>query len=71
MTIDFNKGVKKETMTLVEFNKTLPEYELTGANTVTVYSIDEVAERNYCRKHQGLVKVGGEVFEWTEDCNCV
>ena len=71
--IDYNKGIKAENMTVDEFNKKhdIMGHTLTGVNTVTVYSFDEVAPRNYCSKHQGVVVVGDEVLEWTEDCNCV
>lgn len=72
--IDYNKGIKQETITIDEFNKRhvpsgMPE--ITGVNTVTIYSVDQVTERTYCSKHQGVVLVDEQVLEWKEECNCV
>ena len=72
--IDYNKGLRTETMSIDKFNKRhvpggMPE--ITGVNTVTIYSLEPITERNYCPKHQGVVKIDGEILEWTEECDCV
>lgn len=71
--IDFNKGIKQETMPVDEFNAryTGMPVDIVGVNYVTVYSFDDVQPKNYCKKHQGSVIVDGVVYEWIEDCDCV
>ncbi len=57
MIIDYNKGVKSDTI-LTE-----------DGTSVTTFRISEVKPLNYCRLHHGLVVKDGEVYEWHEDCD--
>lgn len=55
--IDFTKGFETKV-------------DWIGSNTVTIYSIKKIEPQSYCRKHQGVTKVDGIIYEWKEDCKC-
>ena len=57
--VDYDKGILKQ------------DIDTKDGVTVTVYSFKTVEARNYCRKHQGLLKEDCIIYEWHEDCNCV